>query len=236
MIFNDLGQDVRVSLRTLRRAPIVTLTILATVGLGIGATTVMFNAVDAAMFRPLPYTDPGQLVRIYTDAPPYKFRFSVADYLALEAQQTQFEHVAAYTNQTMAYSDGSVAERVEGKLVSWTYFDLFDITPVLGRRFTGADGRPGAAPAVIVSHGFWEQRLDGRIDAVGAPVRLDGTDYTLVGVLPRNVGPFEVHHDFFVAARFEPPPRKGPFLFTALGRLPDGVPVEVEFLQPKRSE
>ena len=222
-IFNDLRQDVRVSLRALRRAPIVTLTILATVGLGLGATTVMFTAVDAAMFRPLPYTDPGQLVRIYTDAPPYKFRFSVADYLALEAQQTQFEQIAAYTNRTMGYSDGSVAERVEGKLVSWTYFDLLDITPALGRRFAEADGRPGAPPAVIVSHGFWQQRLGGRSDAVGAPVRLDGTDYTLVGVLPRNVGPFEVQHDVFVSARFEPPPRKGPFLFIVLGRLPDGA-------------
>lgn len=222
-IIRDLGQDVRISLRTLRRAPIMTLTILATVGLGIGATTVMFTAVDAAMFRPLPYTKAEQLVRIYTDAPPYRFRFSLADYLALEAQQTQFTHIAAYTSRTMGYSDGSVAERLDGKLVSWTYFDLLDITPVLGRRFSEGDGRPGSPPSVIVSHGFWQQRLGGRTDAIGSPVRLDGTDYTLVGVLPRQVGPFEYHHSFFVAARFEPPPRKGPFLFTVLGRLPDGA-------------
>lgn len=219
MILDDLWQDVRTSLRALRRAPVVTLTILATVGLGIGATDVMFTAVDAAMFRPLPYTHPEQLVRIYTDAPPYRFRFSVADYLALEAQQTQFTQIAAYTSRTMGYSDGSMAERLDGKLVSWTYFDLLDITPVLGRRFSETDGRPGSLPAVIVSHRIWRERLGGRTDAIGAPVRLDGTDYTVVGVLPRKVGPFEYGQDFFVAARFEPPPRKGPFLFTVLARL-----------------
>ena len=67
---------------------------MATVGLGIGATTVIFAAVNAALLQPLPYAEPARLVRIYTDAPPNKFRFSVADYLALQAQQTQFEQVA----------------------------------------------------------------------------------------------------------------------------------------------
>jgi putative ABC transport system permease protein len=219
LIFDDLMQDVRICLRSLLRTPMMTMTIVATVGLGIGATTVIFSAVDAALLRPLPYADPDQLVRIYTDAPPNKFRFSVADYLALQAQQTQFEQIAGYTERAVAFSDGTVAERLRGRVVSWTYFALLGTPPAIGRDFTELDGRPGSPPAVIVSHGFWQQRLGGRMNAIGEPVRLDGADYRLAGVLPRLVGPLEQRQEFFVAAQWDTPPRKGPFFITVIGRL-----------------
>lgn len=222
-ILEDLAQDVRVCLRSLLRAPILTLTVVITVGLGIGATTVIFSAVHAALLQPLPYADPGRLVRIYTDAPPHVFRFSVADYLALQAQQTHFEQIAGYTDRAMAFSDGTAAERLRGREVSWTYFALLGITPATGRDFTELDARPGSAPAVIVSHGFWQQRLGGRRDVIGRPIRLDGEDYALAGVLPRTVGPLEQQQEFFVAARWETPPRRGPFLITVLGRLRQGA-------------
>ena len=76
----DLRQDLRICARSLLRAKLLTLTIIGTVGLGIGAATVIFSAINAALLRPLPYADPGRLVRIYTDAPPNRFRFSVADF------------------------------------------------------------------------------------------------------------------------------------------------------------
>lgn len=218
-MLGDLAQDLRVSLRGLFRAPMMAATIVATVGLGIGATTAIFSAVDAALLRPLPYAEPDRLVRIYTDAPPNKFPFSVADYLALQTEQTRFETVAGYTSRTMAYSDGNVAEVLSGKAVSSTYFPLLGVRPVIGGGFGEEDGRPGAAPAVIVSYGFWQQRLGGRADVVGRPVRLDGADYVLKGVLPREVGPLEQGRDFFVAAQWQTPPRKGPFFITALGRI-----------------
>ncbi len=218
----DLAQDLRISLRGLARAPMMTATIVATVGLGIGATTAIFSAVNAALLRPLPYLDPGRLVRIYTDAPPHKFPFSVADYLALQAQQTHFEQVAGYTVQAMAFSDGEVAERVRGRQVSWTYFALLGIRPSIGRDFKESDGRPGSPPAVIVSHGFWQRRLGGRPEAIGRPIRLDGSDYQLAGVLPEPLGPLEQGQQFFVVAQWDSPPRKGPFHITAIGRLRQG--------------
>jgi hypothetical protein len=140
----NLIEDVRVSLRGLLRAPMMTVTIAATVGLGLGATTVVFSAVNAALLEPLSYRNPARLVRIYTDAPPNKFRFSVADYLALQAQQTEFEQIAGYTDRAMAFSDRSVAERLRGRVVSWTYFSLLGLQPAIGRDFTEQDGRPGS--------------------------------------------------------------------------------------------
>lgn len=223
LILQNLAQDIRISFRSLARVPMLALTIIATVGLGIGATTVIFGAVNAALLRPLPYAEPEELVRIFTDAPPNRFRFSLADYLALQAQQTQFEQIAAYTGREMAFTDGNVAERLRGRVVSWTYFDVLGINPTIGRGFSEAHGRPGSTPAVIVSHGFWQQRLGGRADAIGKPIRLDGSDYELAGVLPRTVGPLEQRQDFFVAAQWQPPPRRGPFLYTVLGRLRPGA-------------
>jgi predicted permease len=219
LMLEDLAQDVRICLRGLMRAPLMTAAIVTTVGVGIGATTAIFGAIDAALLRPLPYADAGRLVRIYTDSPPNKFRFSVADYLALQAQQTRFERIAGYTERAMTYSDSQVAERLTGRQVSWSYFGLLGLTPAIGRDFGEADGRPGAPPAAIVSNSFWQERLGGRPDVVGTPIRLDGANYTLVGVLPPATGPLERRQEFFVAAQWDTPPRKGPFSIIVLGRL-----------------
>ena len=103
--------------------------------------------------------------------------------------------------------------------MSWAYFTMLGIRPALGRTFTENDGRPGSQQVVIVSHGFWQRRLSGRSDVIGTPVRLDGSDYMLAGVLPRIVGPLEQAQEFFVAARWQTPPRKGPFFITTIARL-----------------
>ena len=223
LFLQDLAQDLRIGLRNLLRVPGLALTVVVTVGLGIGATTAIFAAVNAALLQPLPYKDPDRLVRIYTDAPPYRFPFSVADYLALDAQQTRFEQIAGYRGRAMAFSDGTVAERLTGREVSWTYFRLLGITPAIGRDFTEQDGRPGNPRAVVISHGLWERRLGSRPGVVGQPIRLDGADYTIAGILPPQLGPFERRQDFFIAAQWSTPRRKGPFFITALGRLRDGV-------------
>ena len=219
LMLSDLIQDVEISVRSLLRAPVLAATIVLTVGLGIGATAAMFAVVDAALLRPLPYAAPGELVRIYTDAPPFRFRFSQADYLALDAQQTTFSQIAGYTERAAAFTDGQVAERLRGRVVSWSYFDLLGITPVLGRAFTATDGQPASEPAVIVSHQFWNQKMGGRSDAIGRTVRLDGIDHVVTGVLPAVTGPLERQQDFFIAAKWDTPRRKGPFFIITLGRV-----------------
>jgi putative ABC transport system permease protein len=223
LMLEDLAQDVRISLRGALRAPITAMVIVATVGLGIGATTTVFTAVNAALLRPLPYADPDRLVRIYTDVPPNRFPFSVVDYLALNAEQTRFELIAGYAGRAMTFTDGTVAERVRGRDVSPEYFTLLGIRPALGRALSDVDGRPASPRTAVVSHEFWQRRLGGRPDAIGKPVRFDGVDYTLVGVLPKTVGPLEQGQDAFIAARWQTPARKGPFFITMLARLRVGT-------------
>ena len=223
LTLQDLGQDINISLRSLARAPILTLTILLTVGLGIGATTVIFAAIEAAFLRPLPYARPDTLVWIYTDSPPFQFRFSAVDYLALEAQQTHFESIGAFTDRTMTFTEGADAEVLNGRAVAWSYFRTLGIAPLLGRDFRKLDARPGTAPGVIVSHAFWQQRLGSRRDVLGSPIRLDGAAYQLVGVLPARTGPLERQRDFFLVTQFSTPPRRGPFPYWVVGRLKNGV-------------
>ena len=201
LVLDDVVQDLRMSLRGLRRAPLITAVVIATVGLGIGATTVAFAAIHATLLRPLPYAAPERLVRIYTDAPPTRFPFSVADYLALQAQKTRFERIAGYTGRAMSFSDGVVAERLRGRVVTATYFSLLGIRPMLGRDFTESDGRPGTGPAVIVSHGFWQRRLSARADVIGESIRLDGTPHT-VWACCRPGSALEQGQEFFVAAQW----------------------------------
>ncbi len=219
----NLASDLVLGLRNLVRAPGLGATIVLTVGLGLGATTAMFAVVHAVLVSPLPYPDPDRLVRIYTDSPPHRFQLSVADYLALDEQQTSFSEVAGYTWSNMAFHRGEVAERVSGKLVSGRYFTLLGIHPAQGRALGPADDVPGGRSVVVVSHGFASRYLGGAAAALGQNVRLNGQDAEVVGVLPAEVGPLEQHVDVFAPARWQTPPRKGPFFITALGRRRPGV-------------
>ena len=218
-----VARDLRHSLRSLARTPVLTATIVLTVGLGIGATTAIFSVIDAVLIRPLPYANAHRLYRIYTDSPPNRWPFSVADYLALDEQQTSFDGIAAYWTRTFTFNRDDIAERVSGMFVSWTYFPLLGVSPLHGRGFDRSDAVPGTDNRVIVSHRFWNRHLDGNPGAVGDPIRLNGGNYTVVGVLPPVVGPLEHDRDLFVVARFEPPPRKGPFFIRAIARISDAA-------------
>ena len=222
-ILQDLVQDLRVSARSLMRAPVLTLTIVATVAIGMGATAAIFSAVNAAMLRPLPYAHPERLVRIYTDTPPFKFSFGAADYLLFTEQQKRFEHSATFTDRSVTFNSGDVAELLRTRVVSWGFFSLLGITPVVGRDFAEPDGRVGTPPVAIASNAFWRRRLGGAADAIGKPIKLDGAEFTVVGVLPPAAGPLERQYDLFLIQQFETPTRRGPFLYGVIGRLPAGA-------------
>ena len=212
LMLQDLAQDVRIGVRSLLRAPVLTLTIVVTVGLGIGATTAIFSAINAALLRPLPYAASGaaraDLHRhAAVQVPLLGRRLSGA----CGEQQTQFEQVATYTDRAMTFSDGDAGGAAAGRR------RVVDV--LLGARHPARDRaatspRPTAARAArrrcIVSHAFWQQRLGGRPMRSGSPIRLDGADHTLVGVLPRGSGPLERRQDLFVVAAVQPAAARGP--------------------------
>jgi putative ABC transport system permease protein len=221
--FRDFAQDLRIGVRSLSRAPVLTLTIVVTVGLGLGATAAIFSAVSAALLRPLPYAEPENLVRIYTDTPPFKFRFSAVDYLAFTEQQTRFAAHATFTDRAVTFTDGNTAELLRTRVVSSAFFSVLGIRPMLGRDFSNQDGKTGSPQVAIAGHAFWQQRLGGRADLIGKPILLDGIEHTLIGVMPPAAGPLEQRHDLFLIQQFAPPARKGPFLYSVIARLHQGT-------------
>ena len=214
--------DLRVSTRSLLKTPGLSLTIVVTLGLGIGATSAVFAVIHAVMLNPLPYPQPDRLVQIYTDSPPNRWPLSVVDYQAIEDQQTTFESVAAYANRIVTFNRDDVAERIWSRFVTPGYFPILGITPLHGRAFVPEDAVPEAERTAVVSHGFWRDRLGADPDAIGRPIKLDGNDYRVIGVLPPGLGPLEARRQIFPILQMEPPQRKGPFYLGLIGRLRSG--------------
>ncbi len=217
-----LWRDFTYSLRSLARTPTLALTVILTVGIGLGATTAMIAVVRAVVINPLPYANSDNLFWIYTDSPPFWFRFSVVDYRALEADHPTLSEIAAYQTMGVTITDGDSAERVNIRNVTGSYFPLLGQTPTLGRLFNASDDASEDRIAVL-THAYWTRKFGADPTVLGRTIRLNGESYVIVGVLQREVGPLERDMALFTVAHWPAPKRKGPFFTTALGRLKPGV-------------
>lgn len=222
-------QGVRQSARSLANSPLLTGAIVLTVGLGIAGCTTIFSLVDALYLRPLPYPDVDRLVAIHTDAPPNRFPFSVADFQALEEQQTSFDAVAAYGRNRRTLLTEGTAELIPTLEGTPALLHVWGVRPLQGRLPEAADGLPDASPTVLVTVGFAQRYMDGGSDgsgAVGKTVNLDGEAYEVLGVLPASLGPLARNTELVPTLRLRPPSRKGPFFLRPFGRLRPGVAPE----------
>ncbi len=215
---SHLWRDVRHTLRSLARVPTLAATIVLTVGVALGATVAAIVVTRAVVVAPLPYADADRLHWIYTDNAPHQFPLSVVDYRALEADHSSFSAVAAYQRLQVTMADGDVAERVQARVVTGSYFPLLGHTPQMGRLFEPSDDTRDDR-IVVLSHGYWQRRFGGHPSALGRTVIVDGARATVVGVLRPTSGPLERDIAVFSPARWPTPTRKGPFFLTVLGRL-----------------
>jgi len=184
----DLGRDLRVAVRAMRRSPGFTVAALVTLALGIGATTAIFSIVHAVVLQPLPYRDPSSVAiaqRRMPDGAVYQ-SMSYPDYLAWRDRGDLFESVAAAQQGGQSLDGPSGRESLAGASVTASFFRTLGVTPSLGRDFTPEDDVHGAEPVVIVSHRFWMDRLGGQPEAIGRLLRLGEKTYRLIGVLPAS--------------------------------------------------
>ncbi len=216
--FDEFARDLRVSVRSLVRLPGLTATIVLTVGIALGAAVAMIALVRTVLLRPLPYADPESLVWIYTDNPPYRFRLSLVDFRALEADHPAFTSVAAYGSSRATVNDGDLADRVNVKDVSGSYFPMLGQRAHVGRLF-GIEDDARADRLAVLTHAYWVGRFGSDPSVLGRAMSIDGTTSTIVGVLQEDVGPLEREVALFRIARWPVPKRKGPFFYTVLGRL-----------------
>jgi putative ABC transport system permease protein len=188
----SVWKDVQFSLRTMRNSPRITITVLATLCLGIGANTAIFSIVNATLLRPLPFRDPGQLVELRADLPKLGARnvgFSVPELEDLRDRAGIFSAVSVVWQTTGNLTGGDRPERLELLGVSPNYFGILDASPQLGRLIDSRDTANGFAEAAVISDALWHKEFGGTRSVTGRRVRLDNDLYTIIGVLPPQFHP-----------------------------------------------
>ncbi|MGP0071451.1 MAG: ADOP family duplicated permease [Bryobacteraceae bacterium] len=183
---DDLLQDLRYALRTLRQRPGFAAVTLCTLALGIGATTVMFTVINGVLLKPLPYPEPERLIAVQGGTERYGIRqgLSYLDFLDCQRESRSLTPMAAWSYSGGTISAPGEAEYVDGRQISSQLFAVYGIPLVRGRAFRSDEDRPGAQPVAIISQGLWQRRFGGNPDAIGSRLIFDGKSYTLVGIAP----------------------------------------------------
>jgi predicted permease len=185
---NTLLQDLRYALRTLRANPGFTTVAVIALAIGIGANTSIFSVVNAILLRPLPYSNPGQLVLIQERIPKLGQGYmpvSAPDVLDFQKQTRALAGVAGFENGEMNASGSGEPLRIKTARVTANLFPILGASPSLGRTFTNEEDQPGRLVAVL-SYGLWQRLFGGDSHAIGSSVMLDGKPHQVLGVMPRS--------------------------------------------------
>ncbi|OLD20590.1 MAG: hypothetical protein AUJ01_03950 [Acidobacteria bacterium 13_1_40CM_3_65_5] len=210
--------------RWARRRPVTAAAVIVTMALGIGASTAVYAVVEAVVLRALPVRDPGRLVwmwnaRVERERAP----FSALDFADYREQNRVLEGLAPFINWTASLTGAGDTERLEGVRVDPTFFDLLGVTPATGRVFRSGDAR---AQVAVLTDGLWRRRFGADPAIVGRLVSLNGSGYTVVGVLPAGfVFPFR-DAEIAVPLSIESDPRvpdRGAGFLRVVARLKPGV-------------
>jgi predicted permease len=182
-----LPSDLRVAVRTLARRPVFTAAVVLTLGLGIGATSTIFSAINALLFTPLPVAEPERLLNIYTtDSTGAGYgASSYPDFRDLRDGTRLFDGIVGYSGllTTLTGTDGKAPQVLFGELVTGNYFSVLGVPLAIGRGFLAEEDRtPGTHPVVVLSHGLWQRRFGSDPTILGRSIRLNGQLFTVVGV------------------------------------------------------
>ena len=200
-----LRQDLRYTLRTLRRTPAFALTAVTVVALGIGATTAAFSLADFVLIRPLPFPEADRLVRVSEERPGFpRMELAPANYRDLKQMATSFEVFGAYRGLSVNLVGARQPLRLEGAVMTADALAALAVRPMMGRPFTAADDVAGAPATALVSYGLWQQEFAGEASIVGRTVRLDGEVYTVIGVMPPDFNFPTSGAQLWTAMRFVP--------------------------------
>lgn len=183
-----VAQDARYGWRLLVRQPAFAAVAIATIALGVAATTVIGSLAYGVLLKPLPWSDAPRLVRLYENRQGSTRRFkpmmSNAVYTEWAASHNTLDGLGAWSSEQVTISERGSSERIKLGVVTPGLFELLGARPALGRTLAAGEEQPGKPPVLLLSHGFWQQRFGGRSDVVGQSLSLEGKTYTIVGVMP----------------------------------------------------
>jgi predicted permease len=252
-MLDSLLRDLRYSWRGLLKRPAFTFVALTILALGIGANTVIFTLINAVVLKPLPVTRPDELVLFNDSAsegtrtsdgdlsPGRRDIFSYAEYRYFRDHNNSFQELSAFRSGESRLSvrrteqSGEAAQRASGHLVSGNYFTVLGVNATQGRLLTNEDDLPAAQPAAVISNPYWKQKLNGDTQIVGKAILLNGTSFTIVGVMPPEFFGTRVRRspDFWLPLAFQPQIElrksyaedKTVSWLNMIGRLKPGIPL-----------
>jgi len=184
----NLAQDLRYALRTFRKSPVFVTIAVLSLALGIGANTAIFTLVDQVLLRLLPVKDPQQLVLLWSRGPHYgsnngRYKLSYPMYEDFRDHNQVFSGTFCRDEFSMSVSAEGKAERVDGELVSGTYFPVLGVGAAIGRVFTPDDDKaPGGHPIAVISYRYWVSRFAANPNVLGKKILVNGYPLTIIGV------------------------------------------------------
>ena len=220
-------QDLKYSLRTLRQQRAFTIAAVATLALGIGATTAVFSVVNAVLLRPFPFPDAGRIV-LFMNTSPNGNSFpaaSPAKFAHWRRQTDAVRDASAYRSVLVNYTGGDTPEQVTTEQVSPPFFHLLGATPALGRTFTTDEDLPTAGKVAVLSYGWWTRRFAADRAIVGKTISLSGEPYVVIGVIGKGFDQSDLGDtpDLWTMFPIDPNTQDQAHYFRVLGRLAPGV-------------
>jgi predicted permease len=244
--FENLFQDLRYALRAMGRNPGFTAVIVLTLTLAIGANSAIFSVIDGVLIAPLPYPEPGRLVRIFFSNATYpKFRLNPWDFHDFRDRSRSFEGIAAYARHDLQLSGNGDPELIPAIRTTAGYFAVLGIAPARGREFTRNDETQANSQVVILSDRLWRRRFSADPNIIGKTVLFDSLPYVVVGLMPpgvqhpgddRNALPHGESVDAWTSFAFTGDPSgRGSHFLDGIGRLkkdvtPQQTAAEMNFL------
>jgi len=199
-----LRQDLRYAARTLARTPGFAFTAILVVGLGVGANTAAFTVTDFVLIRPLPFAEPGRLVKLWETTPGYtRMELSPANYRDWKRMNTSFEAMGAFEPISANLVGQGDPERLEGAAVTADLLPVLGVQPLVGRLFTTADDREGAPGTALLSNRLWQAGFGADIGVIGRKVILDHTPYTVIGIMAPDFRFPNRESEFWTAKQFQ---------------------------------
>ncbi|MEZ5287617.1 MAG: ABC transporter permease, partial [Vicinamibacterales bacterium] len=226
-----LRQDLSTAVRSLRRAPGYAAAAVFVAALGIGATTAAVAVTDHVLIRPLPFPDPGRLVKIYQDQGfrgYARMELSPPNFLDFRRESRSFSGLAAYAFWSFNLTGVDEPLRIDGITATSDLFSVLGVPAALGRTLTSIDDDPGAPLTVVLSHRLWSTAFGGRPDALGQTLILDDAPHTVVGVMPPHFVFPDREVSLWVPLRFtgDTMADRANWYLNSVARLADGTSIE----------
>jgi predicted permease len=183
----QVAQDFRYGLRSLRKVPGFSAVAILSLALGIMATTAMYSVVYGVVLNPFPYREVDNLmsVKVWSpDSSHWRFNYTVDQFLEVAERNSIFQGTIASTVSDVEWTSGGEPKRLRGNVCTMNTFDVMGVPPLIGRTPTAADSAPGAPPIAVLGYKFWTQQLGGDPTVLGRSMRLNDTVRTVIGVMP----------------------------------------------------